>query len=121
MEFLVTARLTIESEGQDGASADEVHRRRMLAATRNPLPSEENADCEVVRAVRKRQELRLLPEDLGFSSWQIAKRAFFEGIRKFLCRPELKPGFDVLVDESIRSGEAHEEDVKVFLEEYFPL
>ncbi|CAP73024.1 uncharacterized protein PODANS_2_4448 [Podospora anserina S mat+] len=120
-EFLVTTRLTIESEGQGGAPADEVHRRRMLAATRNPLPSEENADCEVVRAVRKRQELRLLPKDLGFSGWQIAKRAFFEGIRKFLCRPELEPGFDVLVDEPIRSGEAHEEDVKAFREEYFPL
>ncbi|KAK0659171.1 hypothetical protein QBC41DRAFT_360437 [Cercophora samala] len=120
-EFLIAARFTIESEGQSATPADEIHRRRMLAATRNPLPAEENADREVVLAVKKRQELRLLPEDSGFSCWQVAKRAFFEGTRAFLCRPEIEPGFEVLVDEPIWSGDDHEEDVKAFLAEYFPL
>ncbi|KAK0735360.1 hypothetical protein B0T21DRAFT_348861 [Apiosordaria backusii] len=99
---------------------DLVHRRQMLAAARNPFPAVENPSKKSVLACEKRQEPRLLPQDDGYIGWREAKRVFFEKIRQFLCRPEIK-GLAVIEQESNCDGEVHEEDVAAFLEEYFPL
>ncbi|KAK4203015.1 hypothetical protein QBC40DRAFT_304604 [Triangularia verruculosa] len=118
-KFTQAARFTRMDPDHD--KNDLIHNRQTLAAAQNPLPAQEDIEVDVFVAIKKRQELRLLPQDSGYPCWLVAKRDFCVRARLFLCRPEIVSGFELIVDVPILSGESHEDNVKEFLREYFPL